>query len=144
MPDRLQSLDLSHLSWAVVCRVAFDYVHKHSFETVRVIRLARNMGKVWPTSPLLFVSKIPVTAQTCLTIGVAGGGGRGVLELWKACGEHHNVAAEASVPASCSRGSSASGTLNSSGHYFVAWTASKTTKEYFCQETQKVVCVTHL
>lgn len=29
-------------------RVAFDYVRKHSFETVRVIRLTRNMGKVQP------------------------------------------------------------------------------------------------
>ena len=90
MPDRLQSLDLSHLSWAVACRVAFDYVRKHSFETVRIIRLARNMGKVWPTPPLLFVSKIPVTAQMwyaiCLTLGVAEGGGKGgfrvVEDLW--------------------------------------------------------------
>ena len=33
---------------SVYCRIAFDYVRKHSFETVRVIRLSRNMGKVCP------------------------------------------------------------------------------------------------
>ncbi len=30
----------------VLCRIAFDFVRKYSFEAVRVIRLSRNMGKV--------------------------------------------------------------------------------------------------
>jgi hypothetical protein len=29
-----------------LCRIAFDYVRKYSFEAVRVIRLSRNVGKV--------------------------------------------------------------------------------------------------
>ena len=49
---RLQTLDPSHSNCALVHRIAFDYVGKHSFETVRVIRLARNMGKVCLTPPL--------------------------------------------------------------------------------------------
>ena len=65
----------------MVLRVAFDYVRKHSFETVRVIRLARNMGKVCVTPPLLFSSKIPVSAQTqyaiCLILECGWGGGGG-------------------------------------------------------------------
>ena len=65
---------------AVMHRVAFDYVRKHSFETVRVIRLAQNMGKVCLTPPLLFVSEIPVTAQTgyaiCMVLEWGGGGER--------------------------------------------------------------------
>lgn len=35
-----------NLQIAVLCRIAFDYVRKYSFEAVRVIRLSRNMGKV--------------------------------------------------------------------------------------------------
>ena len=81
MHDIFYSLNLIHLCCAVVLRVAFDYVRKHSFETVRVIRLARNMGKVCVTPPLLFSSKIPVSAQTqyaiCLILECGWGGGGG-------------------------------------------------------------------
>ena len=34
------------LQTTLLCRIAFDYVRKYSFEAVRVIRLSRNMGKV--------------------------------------------------------------------------------------------------
>ena len=50
----------------LVCRVAFDYVRKHGFDAVRVVRLSQNMGKVCASHALAKLSSCMCTPD-CIT-----------------------------------------------------------------------------
>lgn len=41
----------------LLCRIAFDYVRKYTFDTVRAVRLSKNMGKVSTTCTCAFCAK---------------------------------------------------------------------------------------